>query len=136
MSDRILLGETRRDAISRVQEQLGPATSRPLAEKTFWELARKGRISMDKITGDYLIEADAEAEVKTTAEGIVSAENSQKRGINYNVNRSHFHRARVAWQWKARQTAFAPSLQGAGVQLLDSRDDTIVPPDKPNPDSE
>lgn len=110
MSDRILLGETRRDAISRVQQKLGPATSRPLAEKTFWALARKGHISMDPATGDYLIEALIDdPDIRTTAEHIVQSEH--RHGFSYNVNRNHFHRARVAWQWKAKQaTVFSPSM--------------------------
>ncbi len=113
MSDRILLGETRRDAISRVQERLGPATSRPLAEKTFWALARKGVITMDPCDGTYLIEAAIEdADIQDTAQVQMKAET--RHGVQYNVNRNHFHRARVAWNWKAHQASiFSPSLDSS-----------------------
>lgn len=54
---KIVLGETRREAINRIQERLGPNTSRPIAENTFWELAAEKKITLSE-SGEYLIEDD------------------------------------------------------------------------------
>jgi hypothetical protein len=123
MSDRIPLGETRREAISRVQERLGPATSRPLAEQTFWALARKGKIVLDQDDGSYLIEAsidDAGLQQEAT-QTIQQATNQQSRmnrsrgGMrHFAVNHKNFQHARVSTAWKANMSSlFAPTLEGA-----------------------
>jgi hypothetical protein len=113
---KVFLGETRPDAITRVQELLGPMTTRPIAEKTFWALAEKGKITLDRVTGAYLMEEEVEQpELKNEAKTQV-----QKQGHSYIVNRNHFRRARIAWMWKARQASvFSPSLLAAGVTLDD-----------------
>jgi hypothetical protein len=114
MSDHILLGDTRREAINRVQERLGPATSRPLAEQTFWALAKRGQITMDPSDGTYLIEAELEDESIKDVATAVQKTQTQQRGVQYNVNRNHFHRARVAYKWSAKASSvMSPSLQGS-----------------------
>jgi hypothetical protein len=129
MSDRIPLGETRPEAISRVQERLGPAASRPLAEQTFWSLARKGKITMDQITGSYLIEAEIDdnslkQEATQTIQQATQTQTrmNRSRGIRgFTLNHNNMHQARVSTTWKALSTSaksmFAPSsFKEAGVE--------------------
>jgi len=71
-----ILGETRREAINRIQERLGPATSRPIAENTFWELAREKKITINE-AGEYLIEDEVtDDSMRDTAKKTIA--NSQK----------------------------------------------------------
>lgn len=122
MSEKVFLGETRPDAISRVQELLGPATTRPVAEKTFWALAKKGQITMDQRTGAYLMESEIEQpELRQEAEHTSTIQSRPNQpGQHYSISRHNFRRARIAWMWKARQASvFSPTLASAGVDLND-----------------
>jgi hypothetical protein len=135
--DKILLGETRSEAISRVQERLGPATSRPLAEKTFWALAKKGVITMDPVDATYLIETDIEdSSIKDAAMKQLDqqSQTSHRRpGMRaFQANHNSMHKARVSTSWNPKaaynsmKTVFAPDLQAAeGYQNLsvDDEDD-------------
>ncbi len=120
-----LLGETRRDAINSLQDQLGPVTPRPLAEQTFWKLARQGKITLDE-NGHYLIEADVtEKSMRDTALDTVNQEeNNRSRARvrssvrHFNINHKNMHQARISTSWKAKmmssmKTSFAPTLSGA-----------------------
>jgi len=114
MSDRIPLGESRREAISRVQERLGPATSRPLAEQTFWALAQKKKITMND-DGVYLIEAGIDdsalrAEATDQMQQQQKQERRPHRGLlRFNVNHQNTKNARVGTTWKA-SSMYAPTL--------------------------
>jgi hypothetical protein len=141
VSDRVPLGETRREAISRVQERLGSAASRPLAEQTFWALAKKGKITMDN-EGAYLIEADIDDKsLRDTATDTIQQVNQQQTKMNrsrgvrnmrhFSVNHKNMHQARVSTVWRSAsaKTMFAPSLAGAeGYNPADSADDELLPP--------
>jgi len=129
---KILLGETRREAISRVQELLGPATSRPLAEQTFWALAKRGKITMDQNDGTYLIEADIPDEQIKDVATQVNTTMERSKGIHYQVNRNHFHRARVAWQWKSKiASVMSPSLPSLDSPTMNPPDPNAPAPDDP-----
>ena len=122
-----LLGETRSEAITRIQERLGTATSRPLAEKTFWELAKTKKITMND-DGHYLIEAVSDESMRDTAIAQFNQQNTtQKRsrgGIkHFTIDHHNMKKARVSTTWKPQNsskisssikstmsTAFAPTL--------------------------
>jgi hypothetical protein len=149
MKDRVLLGESRREAITRVQERLGPATSRPLAEQTFWALAKKGQITMDK-EGVYLIEADLEdSDMRDTAKDTIKQQQTMNRprmrtnARHFQMNHNSMHQARVSTSWKAAmssmKTSFSPSLSGAeGYQgAADVPNDNLPPiPPQQNDDDD
>lgn len=109
--------ETRREAINRVQERLGPATPRPVAERTFWTLGRQGKITL----GDdgYLIEAEiSDADLRDTAiKDINAQQTAQHRHAghmrNFTVTINHFKKARVAWAWQSINNFLAPTLLAA-----------------------
>ena len=107
-----ILGETRREAINRVQEILGPATSRPLAELTFWDLAKDRKITMDE-DGLYLMEDMSESDMRDSAVKSITNQNVR----HFQVTRNHMTRARVAYKWSAKmsslKTALAPDLESA-----------------------
>jgi len=91
---KIVLGETRREAINRIQERLGPNTSRPIAESTFWELASEKKITLSE-SGEYLIEDDITDEgMRDTAKKTITRSqkigprNASKRGPNSFKNKS------------------------------------------------
>lgn len=119
--DKVLLGETRRDAINALQERLGPATLRHIAEKTFWSLARQHKITMNG-EGHYLIEAEAD-EVREAGEQTVKQAQSEERRNQTVRSRSRqfslqrFHQARISSHMRAvnsnMKSSFAPSLSGA-----------------------
>jgi len=82
---KIILGETRREAINRIQERLGPNTSRPIAENTFWELAAEKKIILSE-SGEYLIEDDITDDgMRDTAKKTITR--SQKVGPRKSIKR-------------------------------------------------
>ena len=131
MSNRIPLGESRREAISRVQERLGPATSRPLAEQTFWALAQKKKITMND-DGMYLIEAGIDdtalrAEATDQMQQQQKTERRPRRGmLRFNVNHQNTKNARVSTTWKA-SSIYAPTLNGSESQIQENQN-----PNDPN----
>jgi hypothetical protein len=114
--EKISLGETRRDAIDRVQERLGPVTPRPLAEQTFWSLAKQGKITMTE-AGVYLIEAnvndeDLRQEATQSITAATQESRSRSRGSmrHFVLNHNSMHKARVGSSWHPiNKTVFAPS---------------------------
>src|ERR1700749_1420541 len=134
--ERILLGETRREAISRVQERLGPATSRPLAEQTFWALARKGKIIMSPDDGSYLIEAEIDdGDLKQEATQTIDQATKQQSRTNMNRSRGMRHfmvhhnnmpQARVSTAW---QSKMGSSWHAKAVNVLPPVFGGDTPPD-------
>ena len=128
MSNRIPLGESRREAISRVQERLGPATSRPLAEQTFWALAQKKKITMND-DGMYLIEAGIDdtalrAEATDQMQQQQKIERRPRRGmLRFNVNHQNTTNARVGTTWKSSSmhSMYAPTFNDAECQIQEDQ---------------
>ena len=116
--DRIPLGETKAEAISRVQERLGPATSRPLAEQTFWSLARSKQITRDD-NGVYLIEASVDDDsMRQTAKQHLQMSQKPRGGMkHFKISHHNMVKARVSTHWKAAlnsmKNAFAPDLSSS-----------------------
>jgi hypothetical protein len=117
--DKILLGETRREAINRLQERLGPMTLRHLAEKTFWELAKKGIITKNQ-DGAYLIktisnEVPLLREAALTTMSAEDSQNSKQQRSRSNmrhfmVNNQNFHQARISTKFQSINRRLASFL--------------------------
>lgn len=85
---RIVIGENRRDAISTIQRKLGPLTSRPIAENTFWELAKEKKITLNE-EGQYLMEDESEEGLRKTAKKTMMSGMRPRTGYTYKP-KSHF----------------------------------------------
>jgi hypothetical protein len=127
----ILLGETRREAINRVQERLGPVASRPLAEQTFWALAKKGKITMDPQNGSYLIEAELDDEsIKQEATQSIEQATKQQnrfmrsRGNHFTLNHKSMHQARVSTSWHPSTTSAHLKAMISALSPVYSQDDS------------
>jgi len=113
---KVFLGETRREAINAVQERLGPLTPRPVAEKTFWTLGRRGIITL--ADEGYLIEEEiTDSDLRQTAKQDILVQQKadhragQQRG--FTISHANFKKARIGSMWKASSSALAPSLDDA-----------------------
>ena len=103
-----ILGENRREAISAVQEKLGPLTSRPIAEDTFWELAKQKKITLSE-AGQYLMEDDVTDEkLRNTAKHTMKTRMSNgRRRVGYTFKNKSQLKTRVMSSLKS---ALSPDL--------------------------